>query len=213
MDNVSCRLAIKFCNWENCVFLQGMKNPAMRQLSPEKVAGLLLVYWTAHHLLKRDERDDEQWRGFEIKVGCLPLTATAIPIPSSLPGFFWCCSSWTSPAFTQNDTGGSFQVEVWYKRCTRCRGENGMTKLKEKQAKLTFPKLHCGLQLSQQISSNFSDALVALAPCGRLALIGPGSPCGPSGRGLCGPGGPVSWGDSHSIGSTFGVWHAKVSMV
>ena len=25
-----------------------MKNPAMRQLSPEKVAGLLLVYWTAH---------------------------------------------------------------------------------------------------------------------------------------------------------------------
>ena len=41
---VSCRWAIKFCNWENCVFLQGMKNPAMRQLSPEKVAGLLLVY-------------------------------------------------------------------------------------------------------------------------------------------------------------------------
>ena len=38
---------------------------------------------------------------------------------------------------------------------------------------LTFPKLHCGLQLSQQISSNFLDALVALwCPSGRLALIG-----------------------------------------
>ena len=158
---VSCRWAIKFCNWENCVFLQGMKNPAMRQLSPEKVAGLLLVYWTAHLLMTRGMMSWArkmmriamlQWWGWEaiiwiIKVGYQSRTASVI---QSNHGEDDCTCCWTvnnpvkkslSPPRKReyakypppgcSFADGEFQSRSMIQEVHQCSEQNGMTRLKD----------------------------------------------------------------------------------